>query len=86
MFVAALLILGLALAVLLTTRDDVPRAVARPRPVPSPILEALSSPNEAEALAALDSAVTTGHRIPRLVLYHPNPRVVQRARTVLSAN
>lgn len=39
----------------------------------------LSSPNESEALAALDLLVLGGGTIPTLVLYHPSPAVVLRA-------
>lgn len=40
---------------------------------------ALSSPDETEALAALDLLVLRGGAIPTLVLYHPSTTVVRRA-------
>lgn len=45
--------------------------------------EALASPDEIEALAALDLLARRGGRIPSLVLYHPRRRVVRRALELL---
>ncbi len=45
--------------------------------------EALASPDEIEALAALDLLARRGGRIPPLVLYHPQQRVVRRALALL---
>jgi ATP:ADP antiporter, AAA family len=45
--------------------------------------EALASPDEIEALAALDLLARRGGRIPALVLYHPRQRVVRRALALL---
>lgn len=46
------------------------------------LIEALASPDEVEALAALDLLARRG-RVPALVLYHPRPRVVQHALSLL---
>jgi len=43
----------------------------------------LASPDEIEALAALDLLARRGGRIPPLVLYHPRQRVVRRALALL---
>jgi hypothetical protein len=40
---------------------------------------ALSSPDESEAMAALDLLARRGDRIPALVLYHPSTAIVRRA-------
>ncbi|HWO20991.1 MAG TPA: hypothetical protein VNO30_19625 [Kofleriaceae bacterium] len=45
--------------------------------------EALASPDEIEALAALDLLARRGGKIPALVLYHPRQRVVRRALALL---
>jgi ATP/ADP translocase len=45
--------------------------------------ESLASPDEIEALAALDLLARRGGRIPALVLYHPSQRVVRRALELL---
>ncbi len=45
--------------------------------------ESLASPDEIEALAALDLLARRGGRIPALVLYHPRQRVVRRALALL---
>lgn len=84
MFVAALLILGLALAVLLTTRDSPPRVAATPIPAPVPYADALSSEDENEVLAAIDETTARGHRVPSLLLYHPSPIVVKRTLATMS--
>jgi len=84
MFVAALLILSLALAVLLTTRDHPPRVVTTPVPAPIPYAEALSSDDENEVLAAIDETTARGGRIPALLLYHPSSRVVKRTLATMS--
>jgi hypothetical protein len=47
------------------------------------LTEALASPDEAEAVAALDLLARRGGRIPALVLYHPNHVVVGRALALL---
>ncbi|HEX7842053.1 MAG TPA: hypothetical protein VF469_31495, partial [Kofleriaceae bacterium] len=46
------------------------------------LIEALSSPDEIEALAALDLLARRG-RVPALVLYHPRAAVVQHALSLL---
>jgi ATP/ADP translocase len=46
---------------------------------------ALASPDESEALAALDILAKRGDEVPALVLYHPSPAVVRRALTLLQA-
>jgi hypothetical protein len=84
MFVAALLILGLALVVLLTTRDQPPRVVVAPVPAPNPFAEALASSDEREVLAAIDATNAQGRRLPSLLLYHPNPRIVKRTLATMS--
>lgn len=43
------------------------------------LVESLSSPDEVEAMAALDLLAQRGGRIPALVLYHPDRTVVRRA-------
>ena len=43
----------------------------------------LSSPDESEALAALDLLARRGGRIPALVLYHPSPVIVRRALSLI---
>jgi hypothetical protein len=43
------------------------------------LTEALASPDEAEALAALDLLARRGGHVPALVLYHPSHAVVRRA-------
>jgi AAA family ATP:ADP antiporter len=48
--------------------------------------EALASPDEIEALAALDLLARRGGRIPALVLYHPRQRVVRRALALLGSD
>ena len=50
------------------------------------LVESLSSPDEAEALAALDLLSRRGGRIPALVLYHPAQGVVRRALALLAGN
>jgi ATP:ADP antiporter, AAA family len=47
---------------------------------------ALSSPDELEALAALEILARRGGRIPALVLYHPSQVVVRRALHLLGAS
>ncbi len=47
------------------------------------LTSSLSSPDEAEALAALDLLARRGNRVPALVLYHPSPAVVRRALSLL---
>jgi hypothetical protein len=86
MFVAALLILGLALVVLLTTRDQPPRVAGTvvPMPAPVPFAEALASSDEREVLAAIDATNAQGRPLPSLLLYHPNPRVVKRTLATMS--
>lgn len=50
------------------------------------LVESLASPDEIEALAALDLlARDGGHRVPALVLYHPHARVVRRALQLLDS-
>jgi AAA family ATP:ADP antiporter len=50
------------------------------------LVESLASPDEVEALAALDLlARDGGHRVPALVLYHPHARVVRRALQLLDS-
>jgi len=44
---------------------------------------ALASPDESEALAALDILARRGDELPALVLYHPSPAVVRRALALL---
>jgi AAA family ATP:ADP antiporter len=46
------------------------------------LTEALSSPDEHEALAALE-LLARGGRVPALILYHPHPSVVRRALELL---
>ena len=46
----------------------------------------LSSPDESEALAALDLLARRGHRVPALVLYHPSAVVVRRALSLLQGD
>ncbi len=48
--------------------------------------ESLASPDEIEALAALDLLARRGGRVPALVLYHPRQRVVRRALALLGAD
>ncbi len=50
------------------------------------LVEALSSPDEAEALAALDLLGRRGGQIPALVLYHPHASVVRRALALLEGS
>lgn len=50
------------------------------------LVEALASPDEHEALAALDLLTRRGGRIPALVLYHPSPVVVRHALTLLAGD
>jgi hypothetical protein len=78
MFVAALLILGLALAVLLTTRDAAPPAIVTLAPAPILPADGLTSDDEGEVLAAIDATTARGGRLPALLLYHPSPVVVKR--------
>ncbi|HEU0034540.1 MAG TPA: hypothetical protein VFQ53_28145 [Kofleriaceae bacterium] len=47
------------------------------------LIEALSSPDEVEALASLELLAQRGARLPALVLYHPRQRVVRRALELL---
>ncbi|CAN5902439.1 hypothetical protein BH11MYX3_BH11MYX3_15760 [soil metagenome] len=47
------------------------------------LTSSLSSPDEDEALAALDLLARRGARVPALVLYHPSPAVVRRALSLL---
>jgi AAA family ATP:ADP antiporter len=47
------------------------------------LTESLASPDEVEALAALDLLIRYGGPIPSLALYHPDHRVVRRALEVL---
>jgi ATP:ADP antiporter, AAA family len=47
------------------------------------LTEALASPDEIEALAALELLSRRGGRIPALILYHPRQRVVRRALALL---
>jgi AAA family ATP:ADP antiporter len=47
------------------------------------LLETLASPDEREALAALDLLAQRGERIPALVLYHPSDSVVRHALSLL---
>lgn len=85
--VAALVVSALAIVVFALTSldEDRPRPVAAAvRPAPSPFIDALASDDEAEVLAAIDTAARLGHRVPSLVLYHPNPRVVAHARATIS--
>lgn len=84
MVVAALLILALALAVVLTTRETPPRTVATPVPAPVPYADALSSDDEEEVLAAIDATTVRGGRLPALLLYHPSPVVVKRTLATMS--
>lgn len=78
MFIAALLIFGLALVVVVATRDQPPRITTAPVPAPIPYAEALSSSDENEVLAAIDETTAQGRRLPALLLYHPSPVVVKR--------
>ena len=48
------------------------------------LTDSLSSPDEAEALAALD--LLGGDRVPALVLYHPSEAVVRRALALIARN
>jgi ATP:ADP antiporter, AAA family len=50
------------------------------------LVAALSSPDELEALAALDVLERRAGRIPALVLYHPSPAVVRRALGLLAGD
>lgn len=43
----------------------------------------LSSPDESEAMAALDLLARRGNRIPALVLYHPSATIVRKALSLL---
>lgn len=47
------------------------------------LTSALASPDEAEAMAALDLLAQRGERIPALVLYHPSPAIVRRALSLI---
>ncbi len=47
------------------------------------LADSLASPDEIEALAALD-VLARNHRVPALVLYHPSPTVVHRALALLA--
>lgn len=47
------------------------------------LVETLASPDEREALAALDLLARRGERIPALVLYHPSDTVVRHALSLL---
>lgn len=47
------------------------------------LISALSSPDELEALAALELLSLDGGRIPALMLYHPRPAVARRALQLL---
>lgn len=85
MVLAAFLILALALAVVLTTRDQrPPRVVAPPAPAPLPYAAGLSSDDEREVVAAIDETTERGGRLPALLLYHPSPVVVRRALATMS--
>jgi ATP:ADP antiporter, AAA family len=46
----------------------------------------LSSPDETEALAALDLLARRGNKVPALVLYHPSSSVVRRALSLLDGD
>ena len=50
------------------------------------LTSSLASPDEAEALAALDLLAQRGDRIPALVLYHPSSVVVRRALSLVEGN
>ena len=50
------------------------------------LTEALSSPDEVEALAALELLARGGAELPALALYHPRQSVVQRALAVLDSH
>ncbi|MFN0245850.1 MAG: hypothetical protein ACKV2T_03010 [Kofleriaceae bacterium] len=50
------------------------------------LVEALASPDEREALAALDLLADRGERIPALVLYHPSDAVVRHALALLEGD
>jgi AAA family ATP:ADP antiporter len=66
--------------------DDIQRDVRIPTLDPRAIAlftEALSSPDESEAMAALDLLARRSERIPALVLYHPSPAIVRRALALL---
>ncbi|MGE3762563.1 MAG: hypothetical protein AB7L94_09930 [Kofleriaceae bacterium] len=84
MVVASLLILALALAVLLMARDEPRRAVATPVPAPVPYVDAFTSSDENEVLAAIDQTAQRGQRLPALLLYHPSPIVVKRTLATMS--
>lgn len=47
------------------------------------LVETLASPDEREALAAIDLLAQRGERIPALVLYHPSDAVVRHALSLL---
>jgi hypothetical protein len=50
------------------------------------LVETLASPDEREALAALDLLAQRGERIPALVLYHPSDSVVRHALSLLEGD
>jgi AAA family ATP:ADP antiporter len=50
------------------------------------LVETLASPDEREALAALDLLAQRGERIPALVLYHPSDAVVRHALALLEGD
>nr|MDQ3369670.1 hypothetical protein [Myxococcota bacterium] len=50
------------------------------------LTSSLSSPDEHEALAALDLLGRRGDRIPALVLYHPSAIIVRRALSLIEGN
>jgi ATP/ADP translocase len=50
------------------------------------LTESLASPDEVEAIAGLDLMARYGRRIPALVLYHPHPRVVRKALSVIDVH
>jgi len=50
------------------------------------LTSSLASPDEAEAMAALDLLAQRGDRIPALVLYHPSPAIVRRALSLIEGD
>lgn len=50
------------------------------------LTSSLASPDETEAMAALDLLAQRGERIPALVLYHPSPAIVRRALSLIEGN
>ncbi|HEY4059574.1 MAG TPA: hypothetical protein VGM39_23315 [Kofleriaceae bacterium] len=78
---ASLVVAALAIAVYVVIAEP---AVAIPvarasRKEDDELAAALTSSDETEVIAAIDTAHAKGRKIPTLALYHPNPTVVRHA-------